>query len=234
MKNEKNRTFFKEKAKFDSRSIKRAFDEEKQDLAIFHAKTISLFLKYFYIVNSVIKGRHALDTTKDFLKPSIRKKLDRLYQKRKHKVNDFLHKASHYLINHAAENHIDTIVIGYNKGWKQEIEIGKVNNQKFVNIPFATLLNMITYKAKEKGVQVIITNENHTSKCSFLDDEPIQKKSTYKGKRIKRGLFKSSNGRLINADVNGAMNILKKVIGNFNYNPIQVCSTPKMINILKP
>lgn len=110
----------------------------------------------------------------------------------------------------------------------------KVNNQKFVNIPFATLLNMITYKAKEKGVQVIITNENHTSKCSFLDDEPIQKQSTYKGRRIKRGLFKSSNGRLINADVNGAMNILKKVIGNFNYNPIQVCSTPKIINILKP
>lgn len=190
------------------------------------------FNQYFNKKLAKLKSR--LDTAKDFLKPSIRKKLDRLYQKRKHKVNDFLHKASHYLINHAVENHIDTIVIGYNKGWKQEIEIGKVNNQKFVNIPFATLLNMITYKAKEKGVQAIITNENHTSKCSFLDDEPIQKQSTYKGKRIKRGLFKSSNGRLINADVNGAMNILKKVIGNFNYNPIQVCSTPKMINILKP
>ncbi|WP_066803282.1 RNA-guided endonuclease InsQ/TnpB family protein [Moraxella oblonga] len=198
---------------------------------IIKGKALKSFNQYFN--KKLAKLKSHLDTTKDFLKPSVQKKLDRLYQKRKHKVNDFLHKASHYLVNHAVENHIDTLVIGYNQGLKQEIEIGRVNNQKFVNIPFATLLDMITYKAKEKGMQVIITNESHTSKCSFLDDEPIQKQPTYKGKRIKRGLFKSSQGKLINADVNGALNILRKVIGNFDYDPIQVCSTPKMVNVLK-
>lgn len=198
---------------------------------IIKGQALKSFNQYFN--KKLAKLKSQLDTAKEFLKPSIQKKLDRLYRKRKHKVNDFLHKASHFLVNHADENHIDTIIIGYNKGWKQEIEIGKVNNQKFVNIPFATLLSMITYKAKAKGVQVIITNESYTSKCSFLDDEPLQKQSTYKGKRIKRGLFKSSNGKLINADVNGAMNILRKVIGKFNYNPIQVCSTPKTVNVLK-
>ena len=92
---------------------------------------------------------------------------------------------------------------------------------------------MIKYKASELGINVVVTEESYTSKCSFLDNEPLQKQSVYKGKRIKRGLFKSSQGKLINADVNGALNILRKVIGNFNYDPVQVCSTPKTFNVLK-
>lgn len=198
---------------------------------IIKGKALKSFNQYFNKKLANLKSH--LDTAKDFLKPSIQRKLDRLYRKRKHKINDFLHKASHYLINHAVTNKIDTLVIGYNQGWKQEIELGKVNNQKFVQIPFLTLLNQIKYKAQLKGIQVIIINESYTSKCSFLDNEPIQKQASYKGKRLCRGLFKSEQGKLINADVNGALNILRKVIGDFQFDPIQVCSTPKTVNVLK-
>ena len=90
---------------------------------------------------------------------------------------------------------------------------------------------MLEYKCKLKRINVLLTEESYTSKCSFLDDEDIKKHKVYKGKRIKRGLFKSSKGILINADVNGSLNILKKVVGNFKYNPIEVCSTPAVITV---
>ena len=80
-----------------------------------------------------------------------------------------------------------------------------------------------------EGISVIVTEESYTSKCSFLDDEDICKHEEYVGKRIKRGLYKASDGRLINADVNGALNILKKVIGKFEYDSIKVCSTPLVV-----
>ena len=102
-----------------------------------------------------------------------------------------------------------------------------------MSIPFYKLLDMISYKALEEGINVVVTEESYTSKCSFLDSEPLYKQSVYKGKRIKRGLFKSSNDVIINADVNGALNILRKVIGDFKFDPVQVCSTPKTLNVLK-
>ena len=88
---------------------------------------------------------------------------------------------------------------------------------------------MLTYKCEMEGISVIVTEESYTSKCSFLDDEDICKHEEYDGKRIKRGLYKASDGRLINADVNGALNILKKVIGKFEYDSIKVCSTPLVV-----
>ena len=84
---------------------------------------------------------------------------------------------------------------------------------------------MLTYKCKLEGIDVLMQEESYTSKCSFLDDEDVKKHENYKGKRIKRGLFKSSNGKFINADLNGSLNILKKAVGKFIY-PIEVCSTP--------
>ena len=92
---------------------------------------------------------------------------------------------------------------------------------------------MIKYKANEVGINVVVTEESYTSKCSFLDNEPLCKQTSYKGSRVKRGLFKSSTGVIINADVNGALNILRKVIGDYSYDPVHVCSTPKTINVLK-
>ena len=159
------------------------------------------------------------------------RQLDKLSQDRNHKINDYLHKASRYLINYAVTNHIDTIVIGSNNGWKQGIDIGRANNQKFVSIPFARLIELIEYKAKLVGISVIKNEESYTSKCSFLDNEPIERHASYLGKRVKRGLFKSSTGQLINADVNGSLNILRKVMGDFEFDPIRVCSTPKVINV---
>ena len=157
-------------------------------------------------------------------------KIKRLCNKRKNKVNDYLHKASKYVINHLVSNNLNTLVIGKNKDWKQEINIGKVNNQNFVSIPHDKLINMLIYKCLLEGINVIITEESYTSKCSFLDNEVICKHEEYLGKRIKRGLFKSHLGKLINADLNGSLNILRKAVGEFKYS-IEVCSTPKIINL---
>ena len=155
--------------------------------------------------------------------------LTNLTIKRNNKISNYLHKSSRLFINYLVSNDITDVVIGYNKEWKQGINIGRVNNQNFVNIPYYKLLNMLTYKCELLGITVHITEESYTSKCSFLDNEEICKHEDYKGKRIKRGLYKSSDGRLINADINGALNILKKVIGEYRYDSILVCSMPLVL-----
>ena len=149
--------------------------------------------------------------------------------KRNNKVSDYLHKITSMFINHAVSKGISDVVVGYNKEWKQGINIGRVNNQNFVGIPYYKLLNMLTYKCELHGISLTVTEESYTSKCSFLDGESLCKHDSYCGKRIHRGLFKSSDGRLINADVNGALNILRKVIGKFEYDSIKVCSTPLVL-----
>ena len=156
-------------------------------------------------------------------------RISNLTIKRNNRINNYLHKASRIFINYLVSNDITDVVIGYNKEWKQGINIGRKNNQNFVNIPYYKLLNMITYKCELLGITVHITEESYTSKCSFLDNEDVCKHKEYKGKRIKRGLFKSSDERLINADINGALNILKKVIGKYQYDPIKVCSMPLVL-----
>lgn len=149
--------------------------------------------------------------------------------KRNNRVSDYLHKITSMFINYAVSKGISNVVVGYNKEWKQGINIGRVNNQNFVCIPYYKLLNMLTYKCELHSISLSVTEESYTSKCSFLDNESLCKHESYCGKRIHRGLFKSSNGKLINADVNGALNILRKVIGNYVYDPIKVCSTPLVL-----
>jgi putative transposase len=138
------------------------------------------------------------------------KKITKLTNKRGFKVRDYLHKASRLLVNHLVSNDITKVVIGKNINWKQDINIGKVNNQNFVQIPFNDFVNMIKYKCELLGIEVITREESYTSKCSFFDGEEIKKHETYLGKRIKRGLFRTKNGNLINSDLNGSYNILKK------------------------
>lgn len=157
------------------------------------------------------------------------KRIQNITLKRNNRINDYLHKTTKIFVNYLVSKEINNVVIGYNKEWKQGINIGRVNNQNFVGIPYYKLLNMLTYKCEMEGISVIVTEESYTSKCSFLDDEDICKHEEYYGKRIKRGLYKASDGRLINADVNGALNILKKVIGKFEYDSIKVCSTPLVV-----
>jgi len=139
------------------------------------------------------------------------KRIEKLTLKRNNKVKDYLHKVSRFVVNWCKEHDIDTIVIGYNQNWKQEIELGKVINQNFVNIPYYQFLQMLKYKCEEESINLIVIKESYTSGCSFLDNEEICKDNYNKRRRIARGLFKSNNGILINADVNGAYNIVKKV-----------------------
>ena len=153
-----------------------------------------------------------------------------LNRKRDNKIKDYLHKSSRYITNHLVSNDVNTLIIGKNDGWKQEVNIGKRNNQNFVSIPFEKFIFMLTYKCQLEGITVIKINESHTSKCSFLDNEDICHHDKYIGKRIKRGLFKNKSGKIINADLNGSLNIMKKVVGEFQY-PIEVCSTPVIVKL---
>ena len=125
-----------------------------------------------------------------------------------------MHKGSRVVIDWCVKHKVSKIVIGVNKGWKQNVNIGKVNNQKFVSIPFRTLISNFEYKAEEYEIEVVTVTESYTSKCSALDLEPIQKHETYLGRRVHRGLFRTAEGVELNADVNGALNILRKEIGD--------------------
>jgi len=156
------------------------------------------------------------------------KQLELITNKRNNRVKDYLHKSSRKVVNFLVSNKISTLVIGYNEEWKQNINIGRVNNQSFVTIPFLIFVQQLEYKCKLEGINVIFTEESYTSKCSFLDNEPLGKHDNYKGKRISRGLFRSAKGRLINADLNGSLNILRKVFGEFQYS-IGACCTPVRI-----
>ena len=158
------------------------------------------------------------------------KRIESITNKRNNKIKDYLHKSSRMLVNFLVSNDISTLVIGYNEEWKQNINIGKKNNQSFVNMPFYVFIKQLEYKCKLEGINFILTEESYTSKCSFIDNESIEKQESYLGKRIKRGLFKSSKGKLINADLNGSLNILRKVVGEFKY-PIEVCSTPLRVTL---
>jgi len=177
-------------------------------------------LQPFIINGKIIKSVNQMyNKTKAILMSYIGSKgtsnrINKLGFYRNNFIEDKLHKTSRFIINYCLEHEIGTIVIGKNKQWKDEINIGKVNNQKFVSIPHSKLIDKITYKAKLVGINVIEHEESYTSKCDSLALEPICKHEVYLGKRIKRGLFQSSVGKLINADVNGAINIARKVFND--------------------
>ena len=154
------------------------------------------------------------------------RRINHLTHKRHQKINDYIHKTSRFIVDYCVENKIGTIIIGNNEGWKNRINIGKRNNQNFVQIPHTQLIRSIEYKAEEFGIGVKITEESYTSKTDNLVLEPLKKhgsnqsKKPSLGKRVKRGLFQSSNGRLINADCNGAIGIARKVVGDLALKPI--------------
>ena len=116
------------------------------------------------------------------------------------------------LVNYCEELNIDTVIIGLNKTWKQESKLCKSSNQNFISIPYYKFISQLEYKLQNKGIRLIVNEESYTSGCSFLDNEPINKTYYNKDRRITRGLFKTNNGTIINADSNGAYNIIKKAI----------------------
>ena len=142
------------------------------------------------------------------------KTMQKLTIKRNRKINDYFHKISRIIIEYCIMNDIGTVVIGYNPDWKQKCKIGKKNTRNFVTIPYYKLIHQLAYKAEEQGIMVIKQEESYSSKCSFLDNEPIRHHEKYLGRRMTKGLFKSHKGTIINADVNGAYNIMKKAFLN--------------------
>lgn len=160
------------------------------------------------------KKAHYQSVAKQMNNQYYTSRLYRLTQKRNLKVEDYLHKVSRYIVDFALEHQINTIVIGNNKNWKQSSSLGKVTNQAFVSIPHQKLIDKISYKAQLCGIQVILTEESYTSGTSFLDNELPEKTYYNKKRRVKRGLFVSNKGIKINADINVAFQIMKKVFPN--------------------
>jgi putative transposase len=156
--------------------------------------------------------RHGKETKEG---PHTSKRLERLHEKRFLKIKDIFHKMSYHIIQLAIQHEISMIVIGKNASWKQSSDMGKQQNQSFCHVPHNQPIEMITYKAKRKGIAVQVVEESYTSKASFLDDDVIPTYGEkdipeFSGKRIKRGLYRTEENKLLNADVNGSYNILKK------------------------
>ena len=147
----------------------------------------------------------------------------RFIAKRQNKVNDYLHKASKIIVNLAVKHDVSVIVVGLNPEWKQKSSMGVKNNQTFQSIPFKKFINMVIYKAALLGITAIVTEESYTSGTSFLDNEEPIFGNYNKARRIHRGLFRSNDGTLINADVNAAYQILRKAeysVVKFSYEKV--------------
>ena len=157
------------------------------------------------------KISHYKSIAKKINKLDYTNKMRKLTLKRNNKVEDYIHKASRFLINYCRNNEINTIIIGNNKNWKQNSKMSKRVNQNFISIPYYSFIQKVQYKAEDFGIQVIITEESYTSGTSFLDNELPIKENYNKSRRKYRGLFVSNEGIKINADVNGSYQIIKKV-----------------------
>ena len=142
--------------------------------------------------------------------------IHRLWRNRELKLQAELHKITSFLSLYFDEMAIETVFIGKNQGWKQEVSLGKKTNQSFTQIPFNIFISQLTYKCLAKGIKVVEQEESYTSKASFLDEdeipvyENVQDKPRFSGRRISRGLYKAKDGKMLNADVNGSYNILVK------------------------
>lgn len=162
----------------------------------------------------------------------ISNRLRQLNNYRNFWIDDHIHKISRFIVNHCIDNNIGNLIVGLNKGWKQNINLGRKMNQGFVEIPFSKLIDKICYKCKMIGIDFQTHEESYTSKVDHLAFEPLKKHDIYLGKRKRRGLFQSSTGKLINADINGAIGIGRKVFGDsyvsriidsgFAFNPIRL------------
>ncbi len=148
--------------------------------------------------------------------------LAQITEKRNRQMRDAVNKAARIVVNHCLENGIGTIVFGWNKGQKDSANMGAKTNQKFVSVPTAKLKDRIAQLCEQYGIQFVETEESYTSKASFLDNDELpkygEKPQSWKssGKRVKRGLFRTATFGYINADCNGAANILRKVKGKLN------------------
>lgn len=163
------------------------------------------------LLSEVTKGSDSTHSVKKT------KQLHTLSRRRETRLRDFFYKTAWYLVRYAKRQQVEVIVAGHNEDQKQNICIGRQNNQNFVSIPFCRFLDILRYTAAKAGIPVVLREESYTSKASLLDLDaiPAYKKSdtinhTFSGKRVRRGLYKTNSGFFINADINGAGNILRK------------------------
>lgn len=158
------------------------------------------------------------------------KKINKLFKDRNNYIHDYLNKVVNLIVEYCKKNRIEKVVVGDGKGWKQKVNNGDKNNQNFVQIPYDKLKQKLKQKLEHYGIEFELVDESHTSKCSFFDGEPVKHHKEYVGNRIERGLFKTSDGKLVNADVNGLLNIARK--GKLETSGVEssgVVDTPKRI-----
>ena len=175
---------------------------------LYNGRPIKSIIQYYNKTSAKLRAELPIN-----LKSS--KRLKQLTFKRNNKIDYEIHKISTHIINEAIKNNISKIFIGDNVGWKNGINIGRKNNQNFVNIPHTKLCHQLLYKGLLNGIEVIFTEESYTSKASFFDKDelPIHGKHgnhNFSGRRVKRGLYRDSRGDMWNADLNGAANIMRK------------------------
>lgn len=212
------------------KSINQKYNKEISRLSSEHASHNQCFLE------KNIEKNDKCEKKRFYYFSSRQKKLT---EKRNNKIKDYAHKASKCVVDYALNCGANTIIIGKNENQKQEINIGKRNNQNFVMIPHAMIIDVIRYKCEKQGINFIITEESYTSQTSYLDNEiPCKENGNQSRKlkglspvnrRIERGLFKSDKGILINADVNGAYQIMRKVKPEVKYNGDKSCLAPYKI-----
>ena len=140
-----------------------------------------------------------------------------LARDKNNKVNDYMNKAARKVIDYCTDNDIGILVVGYNETFQKSPDIGKQNNQNFVNIPYGKLRSKLEYLCELNGINFVKQEESYTSKASFWDKDDIPvynndnpKEYSFSGRRVKRGSYRTANGKVLNADINGALNIMKK------------------------
>lgn len=186
----------------------------KGDTFLIDGKKLKSINQYF---NKAISNLQQKNIENGISKRIVTNKIAELWNNREAQINGYFSQAVGLLFKKMKEFNIDTIVIGYNAGWKQECDMGKRNNQQFVQIPFQKLISAIENKCLKEGILFKRQEESYTSKASFLDRDsmPVWSKDNkthhhFSGKRVTRGLYQSQAGRYIHADINGALNTLRK------------------------
>ncbi|ATV64041.1 RNA-guided endonuclease InsQ/TnpB family protein [Fusobacterium pseudoperiodonticum] len=192
--------------------------------------------QYYNKINAKLQG---IKDKQKIERTTLRQK--KITRKRNNRINDYLSKAARAIVNYCLNNDIGKIVLGYNEDFQRNSNIGSINNQNFVNIPYGKLRDKLIYLCKLYEIEFKLQEESYTSKASFFDGDeiPIYDKENlqeyiFSGKRIKRGLYQTSAGKFINADCNGALNILRKskvVDLSVLYNRGEL-NTPKRIRVV--
>ena len=193
---------------------------------IINGKGLKSYNKYFNKKLAYLKSEAQLKN-----KRYTTKRIQRLIKKRNNYIDTWIHKASRITANYLYKNQVKAVIIGKNKNWKQNSKLSKKVNQTFIQIPFESYIQRLTYKCQDLGIKVYIAEESYTSGTSYLDNELPTKDFYDKSRRIQRGLFKTNKNKLINSDVNAAFQITKKVYKTDYKSSYKLRINPTRINV---